>query len=158
MSILPNQSSVNRSTNFWTRENRNPATGEISSLEVLENGLGNTEEIPVAQTTTELYNENFVAPTDGKYAVIASVAVSNESGSAQTFTLSIQDPTASAVGVNTTTFTNYPSVKNYRTLTTMFSRSMQGGDNVNLVVNLTSTAIGTAGYSIPTLQCIFSPT
>jgi hypothetical protein len=156
MSILPNQSGANLSKNFWTRENRNTASGEISTLEVLENGveIGN---VPIEQTTVQIYNENFLAPTDGKYVVIGTITVSNATGSPQTYSLQIKDSERSGNSVNSITFANYPNVVEYRTITTMFSLTVEGGDNVNLVMDIATPNIG-ATYSIPTMQCIFSPT
>jgi hypothetical protein len=156
MSILPNQSGANLSKNFWTRENRNTATGEISTLEVLENGL-EILNVPILQTTTQIYNENFTALTDGKYVVIGTITVSNATNTSQTYSLEIRDSERSGSAINSITFTNFSNVGEFRTITTMLSLTVEGGDNVNLVMNIATPNIG-ATYSLPTIQCIFSPT
>jgi hypothetical protein len=156
MSILPNQSGANLSKNFWTRENRNTATGEISTLEILENGL-EIQTVPIEQTKVQIYNENFLAPTDGKYVVIGTITVSNASNTSQTYSLEITDSEGSGVAINSITFTNFSNVEEFRTITTMYSLTVEGGDNVNLIMNIATPNIG-ATYSIPTMQCIFSPT
>jgi hypothetical protein len=156
MSILPNQSGANLSKNFWTRENRNTATGEISTLEILENGL-EILQVPIVQTTTQIYNKNFTALTDGKYVVIGTIVVSNATNSPQTYSLEIRDGERSGVAINSTTFTNFSNIEEYRTITTILSLTVEGGDNVNLVMNITTPNIGST-YTIPTMQCIFSPT
>jgi hypothetical protein len=151
MSILPNQSEVNPSSDFWlSADNIKNATAPFST-----DGSAITLR-PITASPLPIYAESFLAPDNGTIVVIGSVSFNNQSnGNDRTFTLELTDGVTPA----STTVRNVGNAGViYSSASTIFTKTVAKDDFVTLNMNVSCDTPGTdVFYGYPGLQCIFSP-